>query len=955
MSALTDYFTANLTCKPMYNFQHEDNFCRENGTLPCTSTVTIKIPDETCNPDLSFRVLADYKSPATNKFGIVRPVQCKDSSIDSTHLGVFIGSVITEGFNQSARLDKTSFWMCDSTYQIMKVNLTLDSNGVLLSTNATNTGARQLNQFSPGKLVHAVYNAAQAAAVQLSREAISSTHSGALGPIPKSLDNFDSSDVDPMLVAAAYGSPAANFEDETQFQNAVQKAFNMAAVHVASRYLLKSETTPLNGSYTHVRPRIVLNEVPLRLMEVCAGLLIVISLALIKLRPMDVTPRDPSSVGGLATILAQSPETAAGFRGLVTQSTPQVEDTIGSQLYSTAIVPGEPPVFLLLAEASDEEIGGKLEAIPSGPPTVWWNPLVPPFRIMVLVVCIAFIVAVELIGQQSKRADGLADAPPTGIVPFIVVFLPAMIFTVFGGVLSILDYYTRLLQPYDQMKKTPSTARRGLLLNYLSKVTAKTIAEALSNKHFAVVLTGLVAFITPFLVILVGGLFIGEGFKSFELQGIMTADVFDALKLPNANQSGLQMMASLPQKPESNYPPWTFDVFAFQKLTMPNGTFKMPPAGRKVSPTVHRTVKAAAPAIRASLNCSRIPGQDVRVYVTPPEVNLSTAYTRHIAVPVPEGCGVPCRFDEYANTCDGKARWEGDGSMQTMNGSTEAYGSLIFANAASIRSQNASCPRFSLLWGKNSADGKTIDNLVAFNCYPVTHRVSVETQFQLPTWTVLSAHEQSEPAPTVFEDVPEAQLDPSNIFPLYNTKDTNLDSWFGSTVESGQVKVQDFLSESNVDSILAALNRQYGLLMAQSFHLNRRSPGTDSQKTEMAGVVVDPVRMRIKQDMGTTRALQVLLGLIFVFTIASYKFLDTRAIVPHNPATIAGTASLIAESEVIKHEMAPRGSEWKDDRSLGREGVFSGYLFSLGMWDVEMKVRKVFGIGVGDAERIERD
>jgi hypothetical protein len=92
-----------------------------------------------------------------------------------------------------------------------------------------------------------------------------------------------------------------------------------------------------------------------------------------------------------------------------------------------------------------------------------------------------------------------------------------------------------------------------------------------------------------------------------------------------------------------------------------------------------------------------------------------------------------------------------------------------------------------------------------------------------------------------------------------------------------------------------------------------------------------------------------LLSLIAVCIAISFWSMNTREVLPKNPCSIAAAASLLAGSEILKH--IPPGSEWCDDKHLESNGVFEGYLFSMGWWDdASQRGGRRFGIGIGRSE-----
>ena len=80
--------------------------------------------------------------------------------------------------------------------------------------------------------------------------------------------------------------------------------------------------------------------------------------------------------------------------------------------------------------------------------------------------------------------------------------------------------------------------------------------------------------------------------------------------------------------------------------------------------------------------------------------------------------------------------------------------------------------------------------------------------------------------------------------------------------------------------------------------------------------------------------------------------MDRRKVLRHNPCTIAGTASLLADSEFLAKGDMPDGAGWWSDEKLIRHPVYDGWVFSLGWWRVpgEWKTKR-FGVDVGRADK----
>ncbi|KAI6081703.1 hypothetical protein F4821DRAFT_18756 [Hypoxylon rubiginosum] len=63
---------------------------------------------------------------------------------------------------------------------------------------------------------------------------------------------------------------------------------------------------------------------------------------------------------------------------------------------------------------------------------------------------------------------------------------PTVILTIFVSLWRQVDYNCKLHQPWEEMRKGPSTSNRTVLLDYISPIQVTSLSRALSNKHWAV-------------------------------------------------------------------------------------------------------------------------------------------------------------------------------------------------------------------------------------------------------------------------------------------------------------------------------------------------------------------------------------------------------------------------------------------------------------------------------------
>ena len=957
-----------MNCESAKSVDLTSKDCTLAGEM-CQNRWNVTISGPACANGQNVSLIIDESNTnSTQMVGTAEFSSCGNGT-DSLRISVLTALIGHAANNETLDFIKQTAIICSPSYKIQNTSLSINSTGQVLSFGIGDV-SRQLPGVSIDNINDAIFRSVNSSAAQLS----GSRFVNATGSFhwPDSLKALNSTLGQPFFTIMGFASPTADLTSQDQLQNAFNHSYAIVAAQLAKENLMSSSQQPLTGLVSTNERRLIVRTVSLRIMEVCCIVLALLCVGLFKLRPAKVTPRDTSTIGGLATVLSNSPGVVSCFHGIASASQKQIRKYL-SGLQFVTVVTGEDreEAFSLRSTGADDENEADLpEAVIPAAPRVFWDPLPDWVRIMILGLSFVFITVLELMNQRSLAHDGITDYSPSLATPWIACFVPAIGLTILGGLFGIIDFYTRLVQPYALLKKMPSPARQTILVNHLSKITIFSIWDALSKKHIAVVLTAFSAFLAPFLVIFSGALYTGESVQPHPVLNISTISMFDTAKIALPGQNGLPLVSSLVAGNHTVFPAWTSDVYAFPELSLPGGSIPVLPAKAVAQAPNVTALNITIPALTASLNCTRLASETVKVYLVPSELN-STALVRRMAVPVPAGCGAPCRDDAYANTCDGNEYYYGVDTSESLpedvGGFYFGHGARMPTNATNITSTNA-CPQFSIVYGQNSPDGETVENMVAMNCYPATYQVEVQAIFNIPSWTVQSVNRSlanqpsqstgnpfnSVPNGAIFPDTVEALVNPNDVLPPTPLAKTDFDPWFGALFSRDGLQFDAFLGDDNTVSVVGALDRLYGRITAQDFNLNRRSPiPAGSAPAALNGSVSSPGRIRLKQDVATTRVLEVVLALMFVATAASFFFLDTRRVLPNNPCSIGVMATLIADSELVKKEVVPPGCEWCSDAELIRRDVFEGYMFSLGMWNMKGKGRKTFGINVGGAEKVE--
>ena len=163
------------------------------------------------------------------------------------------------------------------------------------------------------------------------------------------------------------------------------------------------------------------------------------------------------------------------------------------------------------------------------------------------------------------------------------------------------------------------------------------------------------------------------------------------------------------------------------------------------------------------------------------------------------------------------------------------------------------------------------------------------------------------------------------------------------------IPIDELYNNGNMSTLAAAANRLYARYIVQAISANMRTtvPQTGETLPVYTATITQPSQ-RLQQNRSPKIALQVMLAFMALCAVGAYAIADMKRVLPHNPCSIAGTASLLADSEMCwTNSIIPEGSEWKSNKQLRQEGVFGGLRFRMGWWTQGKAVQeKRFGIDV---------
>lgn len=934
---IVDVFTADLTCEAA-------------GTINVTSVQCIESGSSTCDVRWIFNAIASSKSNCTfndsmtwvtggplgtaglQRFGVLSNASCSGNAADSGRL------VITTGYLKSDSKEPDAQEFLNGTALICKPNaifaskqVTLDNGGNILAIEDSTKKASAALNVTAMDIANAVWKA-----VNMSAPLHSAT--------------FNDSDAFFDLISSF--KPELNLDTYHDLEDGVRAIYRPIAAQIARTQLLVPANTAAltsNTSEAKNEDRLFVNAIPLRIMEVALGLLILITAALYIARPAPSTPRDTSTIAGLTAVMAQSPRYIVTMQGLAAVSYVTIKEVISASRYHSCVtdidlvLQGEEQTFRISVDANDSELAlePSRAARAVAKPEKWWVPVYDLTRVAVLVAVFIVLMVIELLHQQSQKNHGLGDAEDSSSLRYAWTFVPAVVMLLLLSCIGIVDFATRLMQPYRELSKSPVPAQRSIFINYLSEFTVIAIWNAVSNAHFAVLFSAFAMLVAPFLTIVNTGLYVPT-MLSYQL--VTKVDTTSSINLNPTNAtatSQLPLLANSIIYGNSSWPAWTSDTLVLPSLKS---------SRQNTSSEGSSILGLRTPVFYSKLECSLVPTTSILTLVG---TDANNASTQIISIPVAKGCGSSCSASN-GSTCDQTQAYITFSSRIPQNGQLFGRGFLSKSSPAP-EGWNDDCPHITVLYGKGWSGQGSVDGLVGMNCSPKIYQAEANSTWSLPSWNVQKVVVDNS-TERVLAKGDAATIDLNTI--LANPKSSNDFDPFFTALTQGRdgIVPTDTFTESKTSIVQEGIQTLYARILAQKLSLSSRSPTTQPSPK----ATLTTTSLRITQDTTTTRILESLLALIFICIVLASVFGDGRKVLPNNPCSIAVMSTLIADSDIVKKQMVPSGSEWFGDAELRKKGVFEGYLFSLGVWDRTRGearegavVGSIFGIDVGKAGKVE--
>ncbi|KAH0014302.1 hypothetical protein KCU78_g8740, partial [Aureobasidium melanogenum] len=580
-----------------------------------------------------------------------------------------------------------------------------------------------------------------------------------------------------------------------------------------------------------------------------------------------------------------------------------------------------------------------------------------------------------------KKHQGLRNVTMKGYVHYTWTVVPAAILTTIKLLGQSLAFSIEALDPYLVLKAGAGTARQTLFHDYLSQTSLFRCFSSTRFSRWAVLSVSMCTLFSPFLTIVVSGLFDEQRVPRF--QTLNTHAVDQLTNFAARSYRGDDRPATL----DCSLDVWeqaTLDaanLLVQQVVPYPEGT-----VDNYIYPNVTglSSNKTMSKSFNASFSSIITPGYRPRTVCEAMDpsafqytfrndgsndggdswrVNEPDLFYLNFTHPDLTGCDCfsPQYHTEY-EYCTPSLLSLGFtiNSNNTLFSETLDVGLDLssvgwtspqgWPNPSVLALSDRQCPNLTLIYGDWDTQSNSSLNISGVACYYNMEETQLNISYALPQRTVT----QITPSKTsLVHGDPSCWpfMDESINDYLANSASGPYDSLFMAALNGSDP--QTFFAPSNAATLASRVSQIYDTFLTQYFSYNLRNANFTTGVPQVLETLVDTSRQRLFQNRTSTSILEGLLGIIWVCTVIALVLFDSKELLPKDPCSIAAQASLFADSEFI--DLIPPGAECLSDKELAETTPFKDHLFSLGWWEKEGEAEKTFGIDVGQAISVGQD
>lgn len=935
MNGVAEQFSAQMTCQPLldrltysYTFEQGQNFIPYNGaqvnlTSPQLGYYMLDIVSPPCNASLqvetqyagSMYLVNCSTGQTTISWDGLAQLQTRNSSQDQV---IFAFRGLVQNQTQLTAV------LCKPSYNLGNSQISLPYSE---SITPPGLGSAKNGQF-PNLSALDVLDAFRVSVERQPSDLFQSFQNAPVG------DYFFS-----VLNVTNYHSHTW-LDPESLSQN-ISNIYSGFTAQLARHSFTTASNSSIQGTIAGDSNRLVVQTLSMALIVATLVISMFILIALVFVAPRGKTPQDPSTIGGLASILARSPDFIQLIlgNGQLGHSSSSLDHLKHSRYRTDIDFNVENPQFKICAFEVGEKGPNKLRQS-SEANIKWWKPysMTTLNKVLISVFLSTLIAILEILYRLSQRRDGLASVPENDYVKLSWSYVPVTVVVILGMLLEGYDFTLRVLQPYLALRRGNTPAAISVLDTQLNRIAFSRLWSAMSTFQLTAMASTAAVLLVHVLTIAISGLYVAR-LKPQMIPNITASqlDLLDGSQLDNsfripsdwndgwADDINRQSLPGLVLDYNMPKPQWTTSDFTLPRIKVSaNQT-----TGLTNSSSNGQTLQLIVSAIRGNLNCSLLPDSKVALMGLGIAESSYTTYGQPmpdvkglvIQTPALEQCG-DAGFNYTATQYSFASGYVG----QVRYGST---------NEALMSSVNTTCPQFVMVFGY--IDPTITNNITNANvsiawCNPFYERLDVNISYLLPNYKVQSA--------IADENTAAVQTLP-NIWPVavqsFSDLPTSKSNGAGSSMypffQSLLISDPDLLPLSSigrkdkVSDVLSSMATKYRTLSAQTANIYLRSAPLIPPPS-LPGSLTDNARLRLVQSAIPTRILQAVLAVILICIIVLYiANWNSGRVLPASPTNIASVTSLLAGARLL--DFIPEGAEWSSNKELkemevfGRNGGFS--------------------------------
>ena len=643
------------------------------------------------------------------------------------------------------------------------------------------------------------------------------------------------------------------------------------------------------------------------------ALCLVLTLWMVWIAPPNngIVPRDPTTLGGTAALLANShgllDRLAGSGNKVAAMSVNRISGAWrGSVLQQAGRVPelvyqlnglDSKHARILRDSQSLEEPNGSYH-----PWTIRATASVITIVVSALLVAGLWIIH-EVRGPENRFAiDENSYFLWTSLVTFFFVAL--------SSYLGHLDWDARRLAPFIKLiTQEESSYRESVGLAYTDEFGLWTLLKSMRYGDWMCFVAKWAAILGWLLPIFSAALFSASKYDQDTSIQLQQTTYFEYSGVVTPPQSNLSLVQDILIDPVPTYPQWTYDNLALPSIEMKSNEEHWETSAMSFSSTLK--------GVKATLECQTSAFSDGN------------------------GLDLKCEFgSKSVSYCQGGDQYAG----------FVASSCTTFKPAADM----------SFFWGSCSESG-TINVLMC-------NETLVELDVLVPfTGKDLAIDPKGNPQPDEDTTAPvDGKLTMDDVYSLLNDTvpgaeaTAGLDNFFTTLVRSRlNIPVDRLGSKERINSVMEGIQEQHSIIRAQvltspSIRTPYSSASPDVTTPAPFSASLTYATLHLAQTDPQTYALTVILCLIIILSVVALLIRPRTAILSKSPSNIAARGSFVADSTLWWH--LPRGAEWLSDERLSHR--LRKKTFRLGMTDgtgIRRSAKNYTLAIVQDSGRVIRD